>query len=125
LRIAQLPPEVVGAFPSPNAIQFRWAADLHKALEKDPDAVLAVARDAGAAQAHRSAGDVFQALTRCLKDEVPRRRSQAMYEMDLGDGRRGTIRRDVAGRTIIELDPHLLPDGRWQALESALRKLLA
>ena len=124
LRIAQLPSEVVGAFPSPNAIQFRWAADLHKALEKNPDAVLAAARHAGVAEGRTSAAEVFQALTACLKDEAPRRRLRAVRKMDFGEGRRGTIRADAVGRTVIELDPQVLPEGQWKALESALRKLL-
>lgn len=125
LRIAQLPPEVVGAFPSPNAIQFRWAADLQKALEKNADAVLCAARDAGVADKRPSAGEVFQALTACLKDRAPKRRSLAVWEMDFGEGRRGTIKADAAGRTVIELDPHVLPESQWKAVESALRKLLS
>jgi ParB family chromosome partitioning protein len=125
LRIAQLPPEVVGAFPSPNAIQFRWAADLHKALEKNADAVLGAARDTGIAQGRLSAGDVFQALTACLKEQLPKRSSATVQEMNFGDGRRGTIKTDAAGRTIIELDPHVLPENQWKSLEAALRKLLS
>lgn len=124
LRIAQLPPEVVGAFPSPNAIQFRWAADLHKALEKNADAVLAAARGADTSEGRPPAAQVFQALTACLKEEAPRRRLRAVREMDLGEGRRGTIKADAAGRTVIELDPQVLPEGQWKAFEAALRKLL-
>ncbi|WP_298235804.1 ParB/RepB/Spo0J family partition protein [uncultured Azohydromonas sp.] len=126
LRIAQLPPEVVGAFSSPNAIQFRWAADLHKALEKNPDAVLAAARSADMVDGRSPAAQVFKALTACLKDEAPRRslRARPLREMDLGEGRRGTIKADAAGRTVIELDPLVLPEGQWKAFEAALRKLL-
>jgi hypothetical protein len=45
--------------------------------------------------------------------------------MDFGGGRRGTIKTDAAGRTIIELDPHVFPENRWNSLEAALRKLLS
>jgi hypothetical protein len=45
--------------------------------------------------------------------------------MDFGEGRRGTIKADAAGRTVIELDPHVLPESQWKAVESALRKLLS
>ncbi len=125
LRIAQLPPEVVGAFPSPNAIQFRWAADLHKALEKNAGAVLAAARSTDSSEGQTPAAQVFHALTACLREETSKRRRRAVREMDLGEGRRGTIKSDAAGRTVIELGPQVLPEGQWKAFETALRKLLS
>lgn len=40
LVLADLPPEVVAAFPSPLDLQFRWAKPLNDALERDRGAVL-------------------------------------------------------------------------------------
>jgi ParB family chromosome partitioning protein len=124
VRIAQLPSEVVGAFPSPNAIQFRWAADLQRALEKDVDAVLAAARSADQVEPHPSAAEVHASLTACLKEPGVGRSHPPVREIDLGEGRRATLRCDAKGRTLIELSAGTLPMEQWPALESALRKLL-
>ena len=54
LSLARLPDEVVQAFASPLDIQFRWASILAEALQKDPDGVLARAREV---KAHLRGGD--------------------------------------------------------------------
>jgi ParB family transcriptional regulator, chromosome partitioning protein len=40
LRLADLPDDVVNAFPSPLDLQYRWAKLLHDAIQGDPDGVL-------------------------------------------------------------------------------------
>lgn len=45
LRLADLPPEVVEAFPSPRELQYRWAKLLNDALQSDPEGVLSRARE--------------------------------------------------------------------------------
>ncbi|WP_084267523.1 ParB/RepB/Spo0J family partition protein [Azohydromonas lata] len=124
VRIAQLPSEVVGAFPSPNAIQFRWAADLQRALEKDADAVLAAARAADQIEPHPSAAEVHATLTACLRDKGVGRSYPPVHEIDLGQGRSATLRSDAKGRTVVELSAGVLPADQWPALEAALRKLV-
>ena len=44
LRLAELPNDVVDAFPSPLDLQFRWAKLLNDAIQQAPDEVLARAR---------------------------------------------------------------------------------
>ena len=124
LRIAQLPSEVVGAFPSPNAIQFRWAADLQRALEKDADAVLAAARAADQVEPRWSAAEAQAALTACLRAQGVGRSHSPVREIDFGGGRHVTLRTDAKGQTVIELSPGALPVERWPAAEAALRELL-
>ncbi|WP_157268230.1 ParB/RepB/Spo0J family partition protein [Azohydromonas aeria] len=130
VRIAHLPSEVVGAFPSPNAIQFRWAADLQRALEQDPDAVLAAARAADQVEPRAGAAEAFAALTACLRGKAGAARGvgpshPSPRALDLGRGRRATLRVDGRGRTVIELDAGVLGADQWTSLEAALRKLLA
>jgi len=45
LRLAELPDDVVKAFPSPLDLQFRWAKLLNDAIQKAPDEVLARAKN--------------------------------------------------------------------------------
>ena len=45
LRLAELPDDVVKAFPSPLELQFRWAKLLNDAIQKAPDEVLARAKN--------------------------------------------------------------------------------
>jgi ParB family chromosome partitioning protein len=40
LRLAELPQEIVNAFPSPLDLQFRWAKLLSDAMQQEPDEVL-------------------------------------------------------------------------------------
>jgi ParB family transcriptional regulator, chromosome partitioning protein len=70
VKIARLPVEVLNAFPSRLDIQYRWAAPLADALEKEPDVVLrrAKAISAGKEDAPRSAIDVYRVLTEISKD---------------------------------------------------------
>jgi ParB family chromosome partitioning protein len=48
LRLAELPAAVVAAFSSPADIQLHWARPLSDALQKDPEGVLARAKDLAA-----------------------------------------------------------------------------
>ncbi len=55
LLLADLPAEVVEAFPSPLALQFRWAKLLSDALKKDERAVIARAREISATKTKATA----------------------------------------------------------------------
>lgn len=64
LALADLPAEIVAAFPSPLELQFRWAKLLNDALLQDPDGVLERARDMAAdKKAKRTAKEVLEILT--------------------------------------------------------------
>jgi ParB family chromosome partitioning protein len=45
LKLADLPGDVVNAFPSPLELQFRWAKLLNDALQSDPEGVLVRAKE--------------------------------------------------------------------------------
>ena len=80
VKIARLPIDVLDAFPSRLDIQYRWAAPLADALEKEPDVILKKAK----AIADRknatpvSATDVYRALiggSKNITDKLPQERS--------------------------------------------------
>ncbi len=45
LSLARLPADVIAAFPNPLELQYRWATLLTAALQKDPDVILARAKE--------------------------------------------------------------------------------
>jgi ParB family transcriptional regulator, chromosome partitioning protein len=63
IQLASLPTDVVNAFPSPLNLQFRWGAALKAAIDKNPDEVLAHARELAALEPKLAAKDVFARLT--------------------------------------------------------------
>ena len=134
LHIAQLPQEVLDAFPSPNDIQFRWIKKLKDAIERDRQGVLNVA--AHAAADALPAGKVFKLIASVADGESvrPSNTLQAPQDsvrpsntperhIDLGNGRVASIRSE-GGRTVFDIDATLLPPERWVALEKALRRLV-
>lgn len=125
MRVARLPEEVIGAFPSPIEIQFRWATNLERALAKDTDAVLAAARSARQPGQRPKAADVFAQLTACLRPsgEGVGPSLTAVQELVFGNGKKGRVRVGKGGETTIVLDPGVLPAERWGELESALKRL--
>lgn len=63
VTMARLPDVIVAAFDSLLDIQFRWAAPLAEAVQKDPDAILARAKSlATCGQRPPGAARVFEAL---------------------------------------------------------------
>lgn len=62
LNLARLPADLLAAFPSPLDIQLRWATELTAALQKDPEVVIARARQMKNAGKQISAKDVFSFL---------------------------------------------------------------
>jgi len=63
IQLASLPPEVVDAFPSPLTLQFRWGTALRAVLDKNPEEILARARDLAVMQPRLAAKDVLARLT--------------------------------------------------------------
>jgi ParB family chromosome partitioning protein len=62
LTLARLPADLIAAFVSPLDIQVHWSKGLAQAFEKDPDVVLATAKDLQATTPRPSAKAVFDAL---------------------------------------------------------------
>ncbi len=63
VQLASLPAEIVDAFASPLALQFRWAAPLATAWQRDPDTVRAVARELTGLEPRLPAKEVVARLT--------------------------------------------------------------
>lgn len=114
LTMARLPDQVVGAFNRPSDIQFRWAAPLSAAVEKDANAVIAQATRLRADGVKRTAKQVFEALTsqaepvsesRDLKREG---RAVGRYTTDPKRGATVTIRPEALNKEVLGLLEKLL-----------------
>jgi ParB family chromosome partitioning protein len=62
LNLAKLPADVTNAFISPLDLQYRWSTDLVAAIQKDPDFVLARAKEIQALVPRPSSNEVFARL---------------------------------------------------------------
>ncbi|WP_213959431.1 ParB/RepB/Spo0J family partition protein [Variovorax sp. dw_954] len=63
MALAKLPADVVRAFGSPLNLQFRWATALKDAHQRDPEGLLAAARELATAKPMPSPASVFSTLT--------------------------------------------------------------
>lgn len=63
LSLARLPRQVLDAFLSPLDLQYRWTTELVKAITKDPDRVLSVAKEIIAETPRPDSKKVFTRLT--------------------------------------------------------------
>lgn len=63
MALAKLPGEVVRAFGSPLNLQFRWATALKDAHQRDPEGLLAAAREIALREPAATPAEVFAALT--------------------------------------------------------------
>ena len=122
VNLARLPDAIVDAFPSPLQIQYRWAQPLGDALQKDPDAVLARARDIKAEGSNLTAVEVFKRL---LPPADGLNRSTQYTEIKVGRRRAGSVSRDSKGRVLVTIEKGLVSDEGQQALVALMEEFLA
>jgi ParB family chromosome partitioning protein len=120
VQIAKLPATVVAAFASPLDIQFRWAKPLTDALQKDPDGVLAIAKQLTDDRARRSPTEVFEQL-------VGKEAKAVSAEIDVSAAGQVVARISSKGKgqTIVVFEPNVLSVEKVQALEKLLSEFLA
>lgn len=125
LALARLPEAIVQAFASPLDIQFRWAGPLSDIVQKDPDGVLARARDLhGAARGTLSAAEVFAALTQPRALETPRGR-EAGAEVFRQGRKVAVLSKDRGGRDVLVFERGVLGDASRKQLLALVESLLA
>ena len=114
LVVANLPEEVIAAFPSPLEIQFRWADTLEKCLKVDQKALIARAL-AVAPQESMSAKQVFEFLT-----EKPRDSSIDVVV----EGKKRAVIRSRMGVVTVAFSKHAFPAERMSDLQNLLTQFL-
>ena len=123
VSLARLPDAVVAAFQSPLDIQFRWAAPLTEAMQKDPDGTLARAKTLTSARGHLNAVGVFTKLT-----EFPRGTESAPTPVALTISKAGevagTLTTDQRGRAVIRFEAGSIPPNKHKELIKLIERFL-
>lgn len=125
LALARLPEALVQAFASPLDIQFRWAGPLSDIVQKDPDGVLARARDLqGAAKGTLGPAQVFAALTQPRTLETPQSK-EAAREVFRNGRKVAVLATDRRGRDVLTFERGTLTDARRKDLVQWLETFLS
>lgn len=121
VQLASLPEAVVAAFESPLVLQYRWAAPLQAALERDRPGVLSRAAEIAALPSKLPARQVLQQLLGEAPTSAPRATSQAF----VAAGKRvGTLDKDAAGGITVRLAAGALTASQERKLADFLSRLL-
>jgi ParB family chromosome partitioning protein len=120
IQLAKLPKEIVSAFATPLDLQVRWAKPLADALQRDPDAVLARARDRTVKQAGLTSTEIYERL-------VGKGANASPMQTPILSGQRkvATLKVDSKGRASLEFEAGALLPNRHDALIAMLRDFCA
>lgn len=118
MALAKLPSEVVRAFGSPLNLQFRWATPLKDAHQRDPEGLLAAAREIATKAPAATPAEVFAALTG--RGRGGRQDETASTEWKDDDGKRiALLTIDRRGRATLAFDQPL-DEGQRRKLAKAV-----
>jgi ParB family transcriptional regulator, chromosome partitioning protein len=118
--LAKLPQVVVEAFGSPLDLQVRWSKSLKDALQKDPDGVLATAKEISSNKGGLSPIEVFERLIGKVASEA-----KAEIEIKVQGKRAAVFRIDAKGKGVLEFEAGILPSDRQKTLISLVKDFLA
>ncbi|MDM0067052.1 ParB/RepB/Spo0J family partition protein [Variovorax sp. J31P207] len=120
MALAKLPSQVVRAFGSPLNLQFRWATALKDAHQRDPEGLLAAARELAAKVPPPAPAEVFAALT----GKGSRANESASTEWKDDDGKRiAMLAIDRKGRATVSFDQPM-DEGQRRKLAKAVDAFL-
>ena len=123
VSLARLPEAVVAAFQSPLDIQFRWAAPLAEAMQKDPDGTLERARALADTRGDLNATGVFSRLIG-LPDPVLNGSTPATLTISKAGKVAGKLSVDKKGRAVVRFEASAFPDSKRKALVKVIEDFL-
>jgi ParB family chromosome partitioning protein len=123
VSLARLPETVISAFQSPLEIQFRWAAPLAAAMQKDPDGTLERARILADARGELGAARVYSKLIG-LPDPVLNGSTPATLAISKAGKVVGKLSADSKGRAVVQFEASALPDSKRKALVRLIEDFL-
>lgn len=121
LALARLPADVIAAFPSPLDLQYRWASLLTSALQKDPDLVLARAKELRSSQEKLSSAQVLARLLEGGGTVPPPFSKKVLIKGK--DGQAGEIKLDSVKKSAVISLSNIDPK-RFTEIEKAIKALL-
>ena len=123
VSLARLPETVVAAFQSPLDIQFRWAAPLAEAMQKDPDGTLERARILAGARGDLNAVGVFSKVIG-LPDPVLNGSTPVTLAISKAGKVAGKLTADSKGRAVVRFEAGAFPESKRKALVKAIEDFL-
>lgn len=123
VSLARLPETVVAAFKSPLDIQFRWAAPLTEAMQKDPDGTLSRARAIAETRGELGAVTILSKLVGLPEPTPGRTASQALTISKAGKIA-ARLTADAKGRAVVRFEAGALPESKRKALVKVIEDLL-
>ena len=123
VSLARLPEAVVAAFQSPLDIQFRWAAPLTEAMQKDPDGTLLRARAIAETRGDLSAATILSKLVGQPKPAPGRSASPALMISKAGKVA-ARLTADAKGRALVRFEAGALPESKRKALVKVIEDFL-
>jgi ParB family transcriptional regulator, chromosome partitioning protein len=124
LTLAKLPDAVIAAFPTPLDIQFRWAAPLADAVQKDPEGVLAKAKIIIETAPRLNSLAVFTSLTDA-NPKVFNRATPPIFKIMKAGKKAAVLKTDIKGRVLIEIEKTVLPQDQHEALVNVIEDFLS
>lgn len=125
LALAKLPAEMVAAFASPLALQFRWAKSLAEAHAAAPNDVLARAKELAMGTPDRMPKDVFEALISAAGQGSGTVPPPPPIQVDIDGERAAVVSQGVKGAVTITIDPGRVPAKQLDALAKMIQDFLA
>lgn len=123
VSLARLPEAVVAAFQSPLDIQFRWAAPLTEAMQKDPDGTLSRARAIAETRGDLSAATILSKLVGQPEPAPGRSASPALMISKAGKVA-ARLTADAKGRALVRFEAGALPESKRKALVKVIEDFL-
>lgn len=123
VSLARLPDAVVAAFQSPLDIQFRWAAPLAEAMQKDPDGTLERSRTLAGARGDLNAAGVFSKVIG-LPDPVLNGSTRSTLTISKAGKLAGKLSADNKGRAVVRFEANAFPDSKRKALVKVIEDFL-
>jgi ParB family transcriptional regulator, chromosome partitioning protein len=123
IALARLPEVVIAAFHSPLDIQFRWAAPLAEAVQKDPDGTLQRARAVASARGNLGSSQILAKVVG-RPDEVLNGSTPPTLTISKAGKPAGKLTVDSKGRAVVRLQAGAIPDSKHKALVKAIEDLL-
>lgn len=124
VALAELPQQVVDAFPSPLELQFRWGQPLAAVLAADPSDVLQRAQNLISRRGELSAKQVFEFLLGSQSVEPEQADSIGPIRIEQS-GRRAEVSMTPKGGAVVNIEPGSIRPDRIKVLAELVTRFLA
>jgi ParB family chromosome partitioning protein len=125
VALARLPEVIINAFSSPLDIQFKWAAPLTDAIQKDPDGTLQRARELSNAKAHNelSPSGILGLLIGGIDSSAG---TVSVEDLTISTSGKvaAKLTTDSKGRAVLRFEPDALPESKRKALAQVVQDFL-